>query len=160
MTSKFARSIAGAAALLPFAAAAQQAAPQNLSRAEFIAQMDAQFTSLDADQDGVITATEIEQRRAQLQQAVALQINRSVFQELDQDRNGALSPEEFSVLANPQAVSAVPVPTVAEFDADGDGSITLVEYRVRTQSNFDRLDQDRDGVMSAAEMQAAGLPGS
>ena len=55
-------------------------------------------------------------------------------------------------------MGAVPVPTVQEFDRDGDGAITLVEYRIRTQDNFDAMDQDRDGIMSPAEMQAGGVP--
>ena len=147
-------------ALATSGAAFAQEGDQGLTRAQFIAQMDAQFTALDSDQDGTITGGEIAQRSQQLRQAAALQLNRSVFQQLDQDGNGALSPAEFAALANPEAVSGVPVPTVQEFDRDGDGQISLVEYRIRTQANFDNLDQDRDGVMSPAELQAAGLPGA
>ncbi len=145
-------------ATLTTAVAAQDPATGSLSRTDFIAQMDAQFTQMDIDQNGTITDAEIEQRRQSLQQAAALQLNQSVFQQLDQDDNGALSREEFSALANPAAVGAVPVPTVQEFDRDGDGAITLVEYRIRTQDNFDAMDQDRDGIMSPAEMQAGGVP--
>ena len=151
-----------ACALLAAPAAAQDAegaGGQSLTRAQFISQMDAQFTALDTDQNGTVTGEEIDQRSRQLRQSAALQLNQTVFQQLDQDGNGALSPSEFAVLANPEAVSGVPVPTLQEFDRDGDGQISLVEYRIRTQSNFDNLDQDRDGVMSPAELQAAGLPG-
>ncbi|WP_379545669.1 EF-hand domain-containing protein [Qipengyuania sp. DSG2-2] len=149
-----------ATAMSSTAVSAQETGDGSLSRAQFIAQMDAQFTQLDADQNGIITDAEIGQRRVQLQQAAALRLNQQIFQQLDTDGNGALSPQEFAALSNPNAVGAVPVPSVQEFDRDGDGAITLVEYRIRTQGNFDALDQDRDGIMSAAEMQAAGLPAS
>ena len=46
---------------------------------------------------------------------------------------------------------------MAELDTDRDGSITLVEYRIATQGNFDRIDSDRDGVVTDAEMLAAGI---
>ena len=146
------------AALLASPTAAQNAAGQDLTRAEFIAQMDSQFTLLDGDQNGIITGAEVTQRSQQLRQAAALQINRSAFQQLDRDNNGVLTAEEFAALANPDVVGNVPVPTVQEFDRDGDGQISLIEYRIRTQANFDNLDQDRDGIMSAAEMRAAGMP--
>ncbi len=35
--------------------------------------------------------------------------------------------------------------------------MTPVEHRVLTLSGYDRLDADRDGVLTAAEQRAAGL---
>ncbi|GMN13854.1 hypothetical protein [Altererythrobacter sp. MTPC7] len=144
-------------ALATSGAAFAQEADQGLTRAQFIAQMDAQFTALDSDQDGTITGGEIAQRSQQLRQAAALQVNRAAFQQLDTHGNGALSPGEFAALADPAGITNVPVPTVRDFDRDGDGIISLIEYRIRTQDNFDRYDQVRDGTMSAAEMQSAGM---
>ena len=159
--SRLAGAFAFATALaLPVAAAAQVQGGADLSRAEFIAQMDGQFGAIDGNRDGTITTEEIEARRQILARSAALNANRQVFRQLDTDGNGALSQQEFEALVNPQAVSNVPVPTMQEFDTDRNGTITLVEYRIVTQGNFDRLDQDRDGVMTAAEMQAAGLPGA
>ncbi|WBY16453.1 hypothetical protein PF049_12805 [Erythrobacteraceae bacterium WH01K] len=150
-----------ATAVLASPVAAQDPAAQgqqdSLGRAQFVAQMDAQFTAIDGDGSGTITAQEIETRSQQLRQAAALQINRAAFRQLDTDGNGALSPGEFAALADPAGITNVPVPTVRDFDRDGDGIISLIEYRIRTQDNFDRYDQDRDGTMSAAEMQAAGM---
>ena len=78
-------------------------------------------------------------------------------QPLDRDGNGVLTAEEFAGLVNPQAIPADPAPLMQAFDANGDGIITLVEYRVRTQANFDAVDSDRDGVVTNSEMQAAGI---
>ena len=43
------------------------------------------------------------------------------------------------------------------WDANRDGSVTLVEYRAGKLVNFDRMDTDKDGIVSAAEMRAAGI---
>ena len=39
----------------------------------------------------------------------------------------------------------------------GEGAITLIEYRVATQGNFDRIDTDRDGTITPVEMRAGGI---
>jgi Ca2+-binding EF-hand superfamily protein len=83
--------------------------------------------------------------------------NQAAFQQLDRDRNGVLTAEEFAGLVNPQAIPADPAPLMQAFDGNGDGIITLVEYRVRTQANFDSVDVDRDGMVTNSEMQAAGI---
>ena len=44
-----------------------------------------------------------------------------------------------------------------DFDLNRDGSVTLVEYRTAKLVNFDRMDSDKDGVVSPAEMKAAPL---
>jgi Ca2+-binding EF-hand superfamily protein len=46
---------------------------------------------------------------------------------------------------------------IARFDGNHDGSISLVEYRAGTLANFDRLDADKDGVVTAAEMRTGGI---
>jgi Ca2+-binding EF-hand superfamily protein len=52
----------------------------------------------------------------------------------------------------------VPVrPVLAQADLNHDGTITLVEFRTARLANFDRIDSDKDGVASVAEMKAAGL---
>ena len=68
-----------------------------------------------------------------------------------------LSTQEFAQLANPQTVPVNAAPLMQQFDANGDGTITLVEYRVATQGNFDRIDADRDGTITPLEMRAAGI---
>ena len=90
-------------------------------------------------------------------QAEAFRQNQAVFASLDKDANGQLSPQEFAALANPDAIAVSADPLMQQFDTDKDGAITLVEYRIATQSNFDRIDSDRDGVVTQVEMQAAGI---
>ena len=150
----------GASLLFPAVVYAQDdgvSQKQPLTRAQFIAEMDQQFQRFDGDSNGVVVAEEIAADQRRTVYGVALQQNRAIFQQLDRDANGALSPEEFALLVNENALQVDPAPVMAELDTDRDGSITLVEYRIATQGNFDRIDSDRDGVVTDAEMLAAGI---
>lgn len=135
----------------------QAPAQQPIGRADFVAQMDAEFRRLDRDGSGVVLPAEIVATQREVAQAEAIRQNQVVFAGLDKDGNGALSPQEFAALANPDAIAVSADPLMQQFDTDKDGSITLVEYRIATQANFDRIDTDRDGVVTPVEMQAAGL---
>ncbi|WP_233994261.1 EF-hand domain-containing protein [Erythrobacter litoralis] len=141
-------------------ASAQEAAPspgQALDRATFIAQMDAQFQRLDGDNNGMVVAAEIIASQQQAAQAEALRQNQRVFAQLDRNGDGMLDTAEFAALAKPSAASVDATPMMSQFDADGDGIITLVEYRIATQANFDRVDTDRDGLITDMEERAAGI---
>jgi hypothetical protein len=46
---------------------------------------------------------------------------------------------------------------LAQEDSNRDSQISLAEHRAATLANFDRLDTDRNGVVTAAEMKAAGI---
>ena len=46
---------------------------------------------------------------------------------------------------------------LSRFDANKDKAISLIEYRGGTLMNFDRLDTDKDGVVSPAEMHSVGI---
>ena len=118
--------------------------------------MDAEFRKMDADKDNRVTRTEVQQ----FQQAVGLleaqNRVRALFVRLDADRNGQLSAAEFARMAVAPA-PAIPAPVMSQADLNRDGSITLVEYRTAKLTNFDRMDADKDGIVSVAEMRAAGL---
>ena len=139
----------------------QQARPQTpaadpIARTTFIASMDSEFRQMDADRNGSLIRAEIEQfqRAAALAQLQAT--NRALFTRLDADRNGQLSAAEFAGL--PMQVPAPnAAPILSQTDINKDGSVTLVEYRTGKLANFDRLDADKDGIVSAAEMKAAGI---
>ena len=147
-----------ASGLMMTAASAQEAAePQTLTRAAFVAQMDAEFRALDRDNSNVILPEEIEALQREGARNEALRQNAAVFASLDRDGNGMLDPAEFAALANPDAIAVSAQPLMSLFDTDGDGAITLVEYRIVTQGNFDRTDTDRDGVITPLEMRAAGI---
>lgn len=132
-------------------------APIAIPRANFIADMTAQFQKLDANRDGVVTRAEIEAAQQQALAAISLAQTKAVFARIDADHNGQISFDEFlhATAPTPSAVNAMPV--LQRFDADHNGQISLVEYRAATLANFDRMDTDKDGVVSVAEQRAAGI---
>jgi len=67
-----------------------------------------------------------------------------------------LSATEFSKLMSaPPTADATPMLT--REDGNRDQKISLVEHRAATLANFDRIDADKDGVVTAAEMKAGGI---
>ena len=46
---------------------------------------------------------------------------------------------------------------LSRMDSNRDGQVSLVEHRSATLANFDRLDTDKDGNVTAAEMKAGGI---
>lgn len=136
--------------------AAPSSGDQSLARARFAAQMDTQFRNIDADGNGQLTVAEIEQFEKQKSLAEAQLRNDALFDQLDTNKNGQISATEFAKLVRePAAVSAQPM--LSREDANRDSQISLVEHRSATLANFDRLDTDKDGVVTAAEMKAGGL---
>jgi hypothetical protein len=133
-----------------------QVAPVPVPRTEFIATMDREFRAMDANKDGILTRQEIEQFQRAQATAQAQAQNRALFARLDTDHNGQLSPAEFVQLpVTIPAPNAAPV--LAQSDLNKDQSISLVEWRTAKLANFDRLDTDKDGVVSVAEMRAGGI---
>ena len=69
--------------------------------------------------------------RSKLPAAVAVaesgKRNRALFQQLDTDRNGQISPAEFTKVTPPEAVNARPL--IAQYDADKNGQVSKIEYR-------------------------------
>ena len=132
------------------------AAAQPIPRATFLANMDVEFRKMDADRNAIVTRAEVErfQRAAAVLRAQARL--RARFAELDSDRNGQLSLAEFGRLQG-AAPAANASPLLSRFDLNRDNNISLVEYRTGTLANFDRLDVDKDGIVSAAEMKAGGI---
>lgn len=134
----------------------QPAAPGDVPRAEFLKVMDQEFGKMDADKNGKLTRVEIEQFQRAAAVADAARRNRTLFGQLDADRNGQISVAEFAKLAVPPA-SPNAAPVLGQTDLNKDQLVTLVEYRTAKLANFDHMDTDKNGVVSAAEMRAAGL---
>jgi hypothetical protein len=135
----------------PAVPAKQAVAVPDLPRADFIALMDADFKKRDLDGNGKATRAEVEEFTKRAAAAVAQEQNRELFQRLDIDRNGVITPAEFAAL--------IPAPKFVDvsaemirFDRNRDQIITLVEYRTATLENFDRLDADKNGILSAVEL--------
>lgn len=141
---------------LASAAQAQSTGPQPILRAAFVAQMDAQFGKIDSDKNGQLSRAELEQHEMQKALAEAQARNEALFDQLDVNKNGQISATEFAKLvAAPSAISVQPMLT--RMDGNRDGQVSLVEHRTATLANFDRLDTDRNGVVTPAEMKAGGI---
>ena len=154
----FRPSLLALALLVPAPLLAQAAAPaaQPIPRAQFIADMDVQFRKMDADKNGQLTRVEIEQFQKLTAIAEAQTRNRTLFAQLDADKNGQLSPAEFAKVTAP-APAANGQPMIARMDSNRDSQVNLIEHRTATLANFDRLDVDKDGVVTPAEMKAGGI---
>ena len=129
-----------------------QVPTEPLLRASFITTMDGEYRKIDANKDGQITRAEVD---AFQKAAIKLQVEtrrRAVFAALDADRNGQLSPAEFS--KEPISLPRNNPDVIMQFDTGRDGKVSLIEHRTATLANFDRLDADKDGVVSAVEMKA------
>lgn len=147
------------AAMAQAQAQAQRAAPagpQPLPRGKFIADMDAEFRKMDADKNGQLTATEIEQFQRIQALAQAQARNRQAFAQLDTDRNGQISRAEFAKMAVPARIPGAQA-VLGRMDGNRDRQVSLVEHRAATLVNFDRLDTDKDGIVTPAEMKAGGI---
>ncbi len=140
----------------PRAPSARSQAPVPMARAIFLTKTDADFRKMDADKNGTVTRAELEAFQRAVSVVEAQQRNRALFAKLDADRNGQLTQAEFARLSSAPATPNV-APTLARFDANRDQAISLVEHRAATLANFDRLDSDKDGYVTQAEMKASGI---
>ena len=138
------------------APAAQAPAVVPVPRTEFIATMDTEFRKMDADHNGILTKKEVDDFQHAMLGIEMDNRRRALFAALDADHNGLLTPQEFArlQLPTPEISSA---PLFAQNDLNRDGQVTLVEFRTAKLANFDRMDTDKDGIVSPAEMKAAGL---
>jgi len=134
--------------------AATQDAP--LPRTQFIAGMDGEFRKMDADKNGQLTKPEIEQFQTQQLAAQARARNKALFTQLDKDKNGQLSQAEFARVATPAPVANAQ-PMISRMDGNRDSQISSGEYRTATLANFDRVDSDKNGVVTAEELKAGGV---
>lgn len=132
------------------------AADAPLPRAKFLAGMDSEFRKMDADKNGQLSRAEIEQFQTQQQAVQARERNKALFGQLDKDKNGQLSRLEFSKIATPAPVANAQ-PMIARMDGNRDSQISIAEHRTATLANFDRVDSDKDGVVTPAEMKAGGV---
>jgi Ca2+-binding EF-hand superfamily protein len=116
----------GLAAALPLPAQAQNA--------------DAAFVRLDADGNGAISRTEF------------LALREAMFLRIDTDASTTLSAAEIEAARQDLPAGRRPPESdrIWTRDTDGDGQLTLAEYRSATPG-FDRADRNRDGSLSPAE---------
>ena len=100
----------------------------------------AQVEGLDGDGDGKITRREyIDARTAR-------------FTELDQDRDGRLSAEDFPRASQSQSLNALAGRLVAHADLNQDGAVTQDELGLAGTPLFDRADSNGDGFVDQDEV--------
>ena len=101
------------------------------------------FAEIDKNSDGQIAKDEVWGR---------LSVH---FDQLDTDKSGTLSSEELSALKKGRAGKDFKRPTFAEMDKNGDGALAKEEVGGRLAADFDKLDTDDNGTLSADELSQA-----
>lgn len=167
MRSKLPAAVGCLAAMAMASAASAQAAPkpapaqpssaEPLSRSNFLATMDSEYRKLDSNRDNVVSRAELAAHQQKLAQAAIADRARALFASIDSDRNGQISVDEFIRANSAQAPKTDVAAILARLDSNRDEKVTLVEYRTLTLATFDRLDTDKDGVLSVAEQRAGGF---
>ena len=143
---------------LPQANAAPPAGPQPVSRTVFLSRADKLFTAADTNKDGFTDRAEIEAAEAKAlaaRKSNQLKQREAAFRQLDKDKNGSLSLQEFNGAAAAQNPKANATPVITRLDKNKDGKVSLDEYRQPILSRFDRADTNHDGTVSPTERQAA-----
>ena len=140
----------GLAAAAPLAAQTTTP-PSTVSRAQMTANAEAEFARVDANKDGQMNRTEIENYQRTSATARITARNKALFAELDADKNGQISAVEFA------KASPIPRPdasVVLRIDANKDGQVSLAEHRGAALETFGRIDTNKDGTLTAAEYRA------
>lgn len=160
MTNRLMLAIVLATAAGPALAQAKAPAkgPQPVSRTVFMSRVDGNFGLLDTNKDGYASKAEIEAAEAKTlasRKAQMIKQREAAFNQLDKDKSGSLSLQEFNsaVAAQPERkVDAAPI--MNRLDSNKDGKISLAESRAPSEARFVRLDANKDGVLSVDEQKA------
>jgi Ca2+-binding EF-hand superfamily protein len=151
--------LASAAAALGSAALAQSApAPKPIARADYLKTVDGHFASMDANHDGVVTKAELtaeQQRELQQTKARIEQQLRLRFSQLDTNKDGQLTIQEFLAIAPPLHTAENPDQALQRLDTNHDGKVSAAEFRAPEIAKFSKVDANHDGVVTPDEIKAA-----
>lgn len=102
------------------------------------------LAKMDADHDGVVTRAEFAAHRD------------AMFDRLDQNRDGLVSPADFPRLARfrPAGYQRITA-ALQQADRNGDGAVSRAELAAAPMTLFDRADSNRDGRIDTMEADAA-----
>ena len=132
--------------------------PQAMNKADMLKQVDAKFASIDTNGDHSITADELAALQARSLASAQAAMQKQMeddFKKLDTNGDGALSLAEFRAAAPTLRPRQTPDQMLKAMDANGDGKVTDAEYRAGPVADFDRMDADHNGILTAQEVQAA-----
>jgi Ca2+-binding EF-hand superfamily protein len=135
--------------------AAPAKTPQPITKAALLQRVDAGFTSVDTNKDGVTDKAEIETAETKALAARKAQLineREAVFHKLDTNKDGVLSLTEFNA---PLIAQALPkpnaAPMIARLDTNKDGKVSAAENRAPAAAQFDKADTNKDGTLSVEE---------
>lgn len=139
----------------PATKAPATAASQSVTKAAVQSQVKSNFDRLDANKDGVVDKAEAQKAHDANVAAVTKrrsELAATTFAKADTDKNGSLSLKEFE--------AASPMPDIKSTwmdinDTNKDGKVSLSEATSRALVSFDRVDANKDGVLTAQEARAA-----
>jgi hypothetical protein len=154
-----------------------------VTRAELDGAQSKRFQSIDANRDGFATPEEFKTAREKEHSTRAAEMATRRFAALDADNNGQISKSEFEAASAARKDGAHGrrgpdrefraggpggrhgmgrgdradgKPGRLGPDADADGKVSLAEFSARAVEGFTRADTNKDGVVTIAELQAAG----
>ena len=142
--------LAQAAATAPAPAAKAGAQPQMPTKAGVQAQVKRTFDRIDANKDGWVDKAEAERdfdARFRARQNAA-------FARIDANKDGSISRQEFDA-ASGQPTAQARSNWLTFNDVDKNGRVALAEATAKELGAFDRIDTDRNGILSAEELRAA-----
>ncbi len=153
------RTILAATTVILAASAASAQTPgvtpaQTLTRAQLTQKIEADFKASDTNGDGRISKAEIQaalQHRAAQATTAIHQQQQAEFNKLDTNKDGRLTLAEYqagtAITVRPEAVDR----RLQQLDTNRDNAVTAAEFRAVMLGEFDKLDTNKDGVLSAQE---------
>lgn len=142
---------------LPQAGTAQPKGPQPVSRTAFMSRIDSGFAAIDTNKDGFSDRAEIaaaETKALTARKNQQLKQREAAFRQLDKDKNGSLSLQEFNAALAAENAKPDVTAYITRLDGNKDGKVSMAESRVPAATRFDRMDTNKDGILSVDEQKA------